>query len=86
MAGVRSDTFRVSKLNPLNLANRDLVLGAVIEFRSPRRLMSSHLLGVLQAPSVLQVNRHTGCAPGVIPDGVRNPAFRARLRIAAQAL
>ena len=48
--------------------------------------MRSHLLSMLEPASVLQVYRHAGRAPGVTPDRVRNPAFRARLRIAAQAL
>jgi len=57
-----------SKLNPLNLADRDLVFGPVIELRGPGRLMRGHLLGMLDPATVLQVNRHTGCAPGVAPD------------------
>ena len=48
--------------------------------------MRSHLLGMLEPASLLQVDRHTHCAPGMTPDWVRNPAFRGRLRIAAQAL
>jgi hypothetical protein len=30
--------------------------------------MRGHLLGMLDPATVLQVNRHTGCAPGVAPD------------------
>ena len=40
-------TASCSKLNPLNLADRDLVFGPVIELRGPGRLMRGHLLGML---------------------------------------
>jgi hypothetical protein len=35
--------------------------------------MSSHLLGMLEPASILQVNRHTGRAPGVTPDRRQKP-------------
>jgi hypothetical protein len=54
-----------SKLDPLNLADCDLILGPVVELRGPGRLMRSHLLGMLEPATVLQVNRHTGRAPSL---------------------
>ena len=54
-----------SQLNPFNLADRDLVLGPVVELGGPGRLMSRHLLGMLEPTTVLQVDRHTGRAPGM---------------------
>jgi hypothetical protein len=59
-------------LNPFNLADRELVLGPVVELGGPGRLMRSHLLGMLKPASVFQVNRHTGRAPGVAPDRRQN--------------
>jgi hypothetical protein len=35
--------------------------------------MSSHLLGMLEPASILQVNRHTGRAPSVTPDRRQKP-------------
>ena len=72
-------TSQKLKLNPLDLADCDLVLGPVVKFGGPRRLMRSHLLRMLEAglPVARQVWH---------PTRVRNPAFRARLRMAAQAL
>ena len=43
------------KLNPLDLANCDFVFGAVVKFGGPGRLMRSHLLGMLEPASILQV-------------------------------
>ena len=37
-----------SKLNPLDLADCDLVFGPVVKFGGPGRLMHSHLLGMLE--------------------------------------
>jgi hypothetical protein len=34
----------------------------------PRRFMSGHLLGMLEPSVVLQINRDTGCPPGVTSD------------------
>ena len=48
--------------------------------------MRSHLLSMLEPASILQVNRHTGRAPGVTPDRGQKSALRARLRMAVQAL
>ncbi|HEX7193529.1 MAG TPA: hypothetical protein VF207_01065 [Chthoniobacterales bacterium] len=42
-----------SKLNPFNLADRDLVFGPVVELGGPGRLMRSHLLGMLEPAAVL---------------------------------
>jgi hypothetical protein len=41
------------KLNPLNLANCDLVFGPVVKFGGPGRLMRSHLLGMLEPAPIL---------------------------------
>jgi hypothetical protein len=35
--------------------------------------MRSHLLGMLEPAAILQVNRHTGRAPGVTPDRSQKP-------------
>src|SRR5215469_39834 len=56
------------KLNPLDLADCDLVFGPVVKFGGPGRLMRSHLLGMLEPASILQINRHTGRTPGVTSD------------------
>jgi hypothetical protein len=44
-------------------------------FGGPGRLMRSHLLGMLQSASILQVNRHAGRAPGVTPDRRQKSRF-----------
>ena len=62
------------KLNPFNLADGDLVFGPVVKFGGPGRLMRSHLLGMLEPASVLQVNRHTGRAPCVASDWRQKPS------------
>jgi len=54
-------------LNPFDLADCDLVFGPVVKFGGPGRLMRSHLLGMLEPASILQVNRHSGRALGVTP-------------------
>ena len=56
------------QLDPLHLVDCDLVFGPVVKFGGPRRLMRRHVLGMLKPASVLQVNRHTGCAPRVASD------------------
>src|SRR5215470_16075986 len=61
------------KLDPLDLADCDLVFGPVVKFGGPGRLMRSHLLGMLEPASILQVNRHAGRAPGVTPDRRQKP-------------
>ena len=52
------------KLNPLDFADGDLVLGPVIKFGGPGRFMRSHLLGMLEPASILQVNCDAGRSPG----------------------
>jgi|SRR6516162_6972699 len=71
----RSTIFRSQqlKLNPLNLTDRDLVFGPVVKFGGPRRLMRSHLLGMLEPTSILQVDRHAGRTPGVTSDRRQKP-------------
>src|ERR1700751_2989569 len=66
-------TSRQLKLHALDFADCDLVVGPVVELRGPGRLMGSHLLGMLEPASILQVNRHTGSAPGVTPDRRQKP-------------
>src|SRR5260370_29588963 len=66
-------TSQQLKLNPLNFADCDLVFRPVVKFSGPGRLMRSHLLGMLKPASILQVNRHTGRAPGVTPDRRQKP-------------
>jgi hypothetical protein len=67
-------THQQLKLNPLNLTDCDLVFGPIVKFGGPGRLMRSHLLGMLQPASILQVNRHTGSAPCVTPDRRQKPS------------
>src|SRR5215470_15830255 len=62
------------KLDPLDLADCDLVFRPVVKFGGPGRLMRSHLLGMLEPAAILQVNRHTGRAPGVTPDWRQKPS------------
>jgi hypothetical protein len=52
----RTNPFR---LNPLDLADCDLVFGPVVKFSGPVRLMRGYLLGMLEPASILQVKRHT---------------------------
>ena len=66
-------TSQQSKLNPFDLADRYLVFGPVVELRGAGRLMRSHLLGMLEPASILQVNRHTRSAPGVTPNRRQKP-------------
>jgi hypothetical protein len=61
------------KLNPLDLADCDFVFGPVVKLGGPGQLMRSHLLGMLEPASVLQVNRHPGRAPGVTSDRCQKP-------------
>ena len=44
----RSLESKTSQSDSLHLAQRNLVLGSVIELSCSRRLMASHLLGVLK--------------------------------------
>jgi len=60
-------------LNPLDLTDCDLVLSPVLKFGGPGRFTRSHLLGMLEPASILQVNRHTGRPPGVTPDRRQKP-------------
>ena len=61
-------TSQQLKSNPFDLADCDFVFGAVVKFGGPGRLMRSHLLGMLEPASILQIDRHTGRSPGVTPD------------------
>jgi hypothetical protein len=71
---------RISQPDAFYLAQCNLVLCSVVKFGCSRRLVSRHLLGVLQPSVVFQVNRDAGCSPGVTSNGVRKPAALARLR------
>ena len=53
----------------LHFTQRNFVLCPVVEFGRSGRLMSSHLLGVLQPAVVFQVNGDACCSPGVTSDG-----------------
>ena len=66
-------TSQQLKLNPLVLTDCDLVCGPVVKFGGPGRLLRSHLLGMLEPASVLQVNRRAGSSPGVTPDRRQKP-------------
>src|SRR6516225_10207230 len=66
-------TSQQLKLNPLDLTDCDLVFGPVIKFGGPGRLMRSHLLGMLEPSSILEVNRHAGRTPSVTPDRRQKP-------------
>jgi hypothetical protein len=70
---IRNDYEHNLKLNPLDFADCNLVFGPVVKFGGPGRLMRSHLLGMLEPASILQVNRHAGRAPGVTPDRRQKP-------------
>ena len=59
----------MSQPDSLYLAQRNLVLRPIEKFGCPRRFMSCHLLGVLEASVVFQINRDAGRPPGVTSDG-----------------
>ena len=59
---------RTSQPDSLHLAQCNLVLRPVVELGCSQRLMSSHLLCVLEPSVVLQVNRDAGCSPSVTSD------------------
>src|SRR5271166_5482012 len=56
---------QTSQPDALHLTQCNFVLCPIVEFGCSRRLMAGHLLGVLEPSVVLQVNRDTGCPPGV---------------------
>src|ERR1700676_2165302 len=58
-----------SQPDSLHLAQCNFVLCPVVKFGCSRRLMSGHLLSVLEPSVVLQVNGDTGRPPGVTSDG-----------------
>jgi hypothetical protein len=60
-------TSQQLKLNPLDLADCDLVFSPVVKLGGPARLVRSHPLGMLEPASILQVDGRTGRAPGVAP-------------------
>ena len=49
-----------SNRNLFNLIKSKLVIGSIIELRSPRRFMGSNLLGGLKCSLVFKVNRYPG--------------------------
>jgi hypothetical protein len=59
---------RMSQPDPLDFAQRNLVLCPVVKLGRSRRLMFGHLLSLLEPAVVLQVNRDAGCPPGVTSD------------------
>ena len=58
-----------SQSDSLHLTQRNFVLCPVVELGRSGRLMTSHLLCVLQPVVVLQVNGDAGCSPGVTSNG-----------------
>ena len=56
---------RTSQSDSLHLPQCNLVLCSVVEFGCSRRLVSRHLLGVLEPSVVFQINRAAGCPPSV---------------------
>jgi hypothetical protein len=70
----------------LHLAQRNLVLCPIIELGRSRRLVSGHLLGMLESSVVLQINRDAGRTPGVTSNGGEETRCLGPFRIAAQAL
>jgi hypothetical protein len=76
----------ISRVIPFHLLDRNLVVGRVIKFCDPGRFLGGGLLGMLEAPTDLEVDSNTGRMPGVAVDQRQNPAFRAHLPIVAQAL
>jgi hypothetical protein len=63
--------LRIERHRPdsLDLTKRNFVLCPVVELGRSRRLMASHLLGVLEPSVVLKVNRDAGCTLSVTSDG-----------------
>ena len=53
----------------LHLTQCNLVLCPVVKFGRSRRLMPGHLLGVLEASVVFQINRDAGRPPSVTSNG-----------------
>src|SRR5271163_2258429 len=62
----KSQTF--SQPDALHLTQCNLVLCPVVKFGCSRRLVSGHLLGVLESSVVFQVDCDAGCPPGVTSD------------------
>jgi hypothetical protein len=60
---------RTSQPDSLDFTQCYFVLCSIVQLRCSRRLMSGHLLGVLEPCVVLQVNRDAGRPPGVTSDG-----------------
>ena len=52
----------------LYLTQCNFVLRPIVKFGCPRRFMPGHLLGVLEASVVFQINRDAGRPPGVTSD------------------
>ena len=62
-------------MNPLDLTDCDFVFGPVLKFGSAGRLMRSHLLGMFEPASVLQLNRHTGKRGSCFVDALKQRLF-----------
>jgi ABC-type multidrug transport system ATPase subunit len=63
----------ISRLIPFHLVDRNLVVGRVIKFCDPGRFMGGRLLGMLEAPTDLEVDSNTGRTPGVAVDQRQEP-------------
>jgi hypothetical protein len=70
---LRSST---SNRNPLDLIERDLIAGAIIELRCARAFVRSHELRVFQCAAGLQVGRYSGGPEGVAADLDLHAEFR----------
>src|SRR5690349_16146847 len=61
-------TLAASNRNPLDLIERDLVAGPVVELRRARTLMRSHRLRVFERAAGLEIGRNAGRAEGMTAD------------------
>jgi hypothetical protein len=62
-----------SQPDSLYLTQRNFILCPIVELGRSRRLMASHLLGMLEPAVVFQVNGDACCSPGVTSDGGEKP-------------
>jgi hypothetical protein len=59
----------MSQPDSLYLTQCNFVLRPIVKFGCSRRFMPGHLLGVLEASVVFQINRDASRSPGVTSDG-----------------
>jgi hypothetical protein len=65
----------------LDLVERDLVAGAVVELGRARALVRGHRLGVFERAAALEVGGDAGCPEYVAAEPFLNPALAVRRRI-----